>query len=598
MAVKTADRAGVFVMLRATPMPVRYLLTGVVINQMGAFVQTFIVLYLVSKGFSAGQAGIVLSAYSVGAVLGSLFGAEVTGRLGSRVTIAGAMATSAAVLAFVPALSKPGLLGFLIVVIALAGVATQSYRPAAAVLLSELMPEPLRVSGFSMMRIALNIGAAVSPLIAAALITVSWNLLLWLDAATALVYATLALALLPDIRTPHAEKQRSADGMWSVYGELLRDRKYLYFLMSVLIGSIIYVQYTVALPLKITADHHPVALYSAVLVTASVVLVVCELKITSYVTRWPGYVAASAGTAVMAIGLVGYGLGTNVTLLVLSTVVFVFGIMINGPTMFAYPATFPAAVKARYIGAQQAMFGLGVALGPAFGVLAWESLHNSVWWLCGALGMIAALCALLGMKAPTTESYQPRKINERLSRMLRAISDRALTLSDSWVIFALTACFAWTVLGLAIWASTGLHPDHYIHTTALFVHLAALVLGFGSVLVADYFGLRWLARRCPLSETIHVTGRLHLPIWLGVIGLILSGMFLEPNLGHTLTQVKLVLVGVLTLNGLQTFVLSKRLEATTGAVSTRLLAWGAASTTVSQVCWWGSMWIGFWNTTH
>jgi MFS family permease len=402
MAVKTDDPVGVFVTLRATPTPVRYLLTGVFINQMGAFVQTFMVLYLITKGFSAGQAGIVLSAYSVGAVFGALFGAELTDWLGSRVTIAAAMATSATILAFVPLLSKPKLLGFLIVMVAMAGLATQSYRPAASVLLSDLMPEQFRVSGYSMMRIAMNIGAALSPLIAAALILVSWNLLFWLDAATALIYAVLAWILLPDIRTPRADKQESTDSRWSAYAGLLRDRKYLYFLMSVLIGSIIYVQYTVALPLKIIADHHSVAVYSAVLVTASVVLVVCELKITSYVTRWPGYVAASVGTAVMAIGLAGYGLSAGVILLVLSTIVFVFGIMINGPTMFAYPATFPAAVKVRYIGAQTAMFGLGVALGPAFGVLAWEALHNSVWLLCGVLGMIAALCALLGMKPATS----------------------------------------------------------------------------------------------------------------------------------------------------------------------------------------------------
>jgi MFS family permease len=398
MATKIANPVGVFVMLRATPTPIRYLLTGVIVNQMGAFVQTFMVLYLISKGFSAGQAGIALSAYSVGAVLGALLGTELTNRLGPRATIAGAMATSATILAFVPALSKPKLLGFLIVMVAVAGLATQSYRPAAAVLLSDLMPEKFRVSGFSMMRIALNIGAALSPLIAAALILVSWNLLLWLDAATALIYAVLARVLLPDMRTPHADKQQSAGSVWSAYAAMLRDYKYLYFLLSVLIGSIIYVQYTVALPLKIIADHDPFALYSAVLVTASVVLIVCELKITSYVTRWPGYVAASAGTAVMAIGLAGYGLSADIALLILSTVVFVFGIMISGPTMFAYPATFPAAVKVRYIGAQQAMFGLGMALGPTFGVLAWEALHNRVWWLCGVLGMIAALSALLGMK--------------------------------------------------------------------------------------------------------------------------------------------------------------------------------------------------------
>jgi hypothetical protein len=72
--------------------------------------------------------------------------------------------------------------------------------------------------------------------------------------------------------------------------------------------------------------------------------------------------------------------------------------MINGPTMFAHPAKFPAAVKARYIGAHQATFGLGLALGPVFGVVAWETLGSGVWLLCGVLGAIAALCALEGMR--------------------------------------------------------------------------------------------------------------------------------------------------------------------------------------------------------
>jgi predicted MFS family arabinose efflux permease len=255
--------------------------------------------------------------------------------------------------------------------------------------------------GFSMMRIALNAGAALSPLIAAGLILVNWNLLLWFDGVTALIYAILARVLLPNVPAPAAE-EKPAEDKRSAYGVLLRDSKYMYFLASVLLGSVIYVQYIVALPLKITAEHHPPALYSVVLVTASVTLILCELKITSYVTRWPGYVAATVGTALMGLGVAGYGLSSSsVVLLIVSTVIFVFGIMVNGPTMFAYPATFPTAIKARYVGAQQAMFGLGMALGPLFGVVAWESLGNNIWWLCGTLGLVAAACALLGMKTKT-----------------------------------------------------------------------------------------------------------------------------------------------------------------------------------------------------
>lgn len=404
----TIDRPpGVLAALRRTPTPVRYLLGGVLINQLGAFVQTFMVLYLVFRGFSAGQAGIAITAYSIGSVLGGLGGGELSHRIGPRATITAAMLGSAATLGVVPLFGRPAMLVPLIAVLLLAGLATQTYRPAAALLLSDLMPEDVRLMGFSMMRIALNLGAALSPLIAAGLVLLDWNLLLWFDAATALAYAILARVLLPDVRIERQTPDpagRAGLGTRVAYGILLRDGRFRFFLASVAIGSVIYVQCTVALPLKISSEGHPTGVYSAVLITASAVLILCELKITSYVTRWPGYVAATAGTVLMGLGIAGFGVsGGSAVALVACTVVFVFGIMINGPTMFAYPATFPAPVRARSISAHQTTFGLGMAVGPLFGVAAWVALGDGIWWLCGGLGLVAALCALLGMKPrPTT----------------------------------------------------------------------------------------------------------------------------------------------------------------------------------------------------
>ncbi|PRY23893.1 MFS transporter [Pseudosporangium ferrugineum] len=397
----TIDKpAGVLAALRRTPTPVRYLLGGVLINQLGAFVQTFTVLYLIFHGFSAGQAGLAVTAYSAGSVLGGLAGGELVHRIGPRATITAAMLGSASVLAVVPLTARPGMFGALLVALLLAGLATQAYRPAVAVLLSDLMPDDIRIMGFSMMRIALNLGAALSPLIAAGLILVDWNLLLWFDAATALAYAILARRLLPAGR-PAPRTGPARTGSRAAYGILLRDRRFGLFLASVFLGSIIYVQYTVALPLKISSEGHPTSLYSAVLITASAVLILCELKITSYVSRRPGHVPATAGTVLMALGVAGFGVsGGSAVALVACTVVFVLGIMINGPTMFAYPATFPPAVRAHYVSAHQTTFGLGMAAGPLFGVAAWVALGDGVWWLCGALGLLAAVFALLGMSPP------------------------------------------------------------------------------------------------------------------------------------------------------------------------------------------------------
>lgn len=401
MTATTARPAGVLAALHRTPTPTRYLLAGVLINQLGAFVQTFMVLYLLFHGFTPGQAGVAVAAYSVGSVLGGFAGGELVHRIGPRATITTAMVGSAGCLAIVPVFARPGWFGVLLAVLLAAGLTTQAYRPAAALLLSDLMPADLRVMGFSMMRTALNLGTTVSPLIAAGLILVDWNLLLWFDAVTALAYAALARWLLPNVRIERDTATPGTTGTRTAYRIVARDGRFRFFLLSTLLGAIVYVQYTVALPLKINAEGHPTWLYSAVLVAGSAVLILCELTITAFVTRWPGRVAATAGTVLMAVGVTGFGLsGGSAVALVACTVVFVFGIMVNGPTMFAHPATYPATVRARYLSAHQTVFGLGMAVGPLVGVTAWTGLGNGVWWLCGALALLAAVCVLIGMTAP------------------------------------------------------------------------------------------------------------------------------------------------------------------------------------------------------
>ncbi|MEV0993288.1 MFS transporter [Streptomyces sp. NPDC049949] len=412
----------VFDALKATPTPVRYLLGGVLVNQLGAFVQTFLVLYLTFRGASVSAAGLALVAYSIGSIFGTMLGAEITHRFGPRTTIMTAMAASAPLVGSISWLSGPGTLWPLLVVVGLAGLFTQAYRPAAAVLLSDLMPERYQVMAFSMMRIALNIGAALAPLIAAVVILVDWDLLFWIDGGTALVYALLAFALLPK-QVPQAQAEAEADREGAVpaasaadteteaaapaadsrsaYAAMLRDRKYLLYLGAILLGSLTYAQGHIALPLQLAADHYPTSFYSTVLTVSSVVLITCELKITAYLSRMPKHVRVITGHLVEAVGLAVYGLSSRSgALTIAGAVLVVFGIMIAAPSMFAHPATFPAAVKARYIGTMQAVGGAASALAPLFGVFLWTRLDGGFWLLCGIVTAAAGFLALAGVRQP------------------------------------------------------------------------------------------------------------------------------------------------------------------------------------------------------
>ena len=159
--------------------------------------------------------------------------------------------------------------------------------------------------------------------------------------------------------------------------------------------------------------------------------------------------------------------------------------------------------------------------------------------------------------------------------------------------YAVTAAGAIFALGIAIWLSTLVDPGHSGHRVALFAHLGFMTLGFGAVLVADYSFALWALRRATFAEAVANASRLHPLIWSGLCGLVVSGTLLRPDLASGVTIVKLALVATLTLNGVQAMALGGRMGALDGTPPMRLLLWGAATSAVSQCCWWGAIVIGF-----
>jgi hypothetical protein len=162
----------------------------------------------------------------------------------------------------------------------------------------------------------------------------------------------------------------------------------------------------------------------------------------------------------------------------------------------------------------------------------------------------------------------------------------------------LTAAAATLLLAVAIWLSAQVDPGPRWHEIALFAHLASLVLGLGAVLVADYFFALWLVRRVTFAEAVQSTSRLHLLVWSGLTGLVASGVLLQPDLRSPATLLKLGFVLGLTVNGVHTAVLGRRMATVEGTPGIRLLVRGGIATAVSQICWWGAVLIGFLNATR
>jgi hypothetical protein len=166
----------------------------------------------------------------------------------------------------------------------------------------------------------------------------------------------------------------------------------------------------------------------------------------------------------------------------------------------------------------------------------------------------------------------------------------------AWALIALGVVIS-AVWAAGMWAATHLQADETLCVAARFVHLATLIVGFGSIITIDWLAILWLLGRRALTELLQAVRAVHVLVWLGLGGLVLSGLVLRPDLSSVLVQVKLGLVFVVTLNGLFAYSVAQRLSRYADCpVPRRLLVQSGAAALISQAGWWGATILGFINS--
>ncbi|MGH3681478.1 MAG: MFS transporter [Natronosporangium sp.] len=418
---KPTEDAGVLVTWRESSSAAKALLLGLFVNRLGAFIQVFLVLFLVQRGFTEVQAGVALGLYAAGVVVGTFAGGAITDRLGGRFTIVVSMAGSAPLLLAVLYL---GSYPVLLVAVAAVGAVSNAFRPASAAMLSQMTPEHRTVMIFAMQRLTYNLGSTAAPLIGAGLALVSYDLLFWAEAGVALAYAGIAVLALPRRRsTPARSPARSPDQPAqppASYRTVLADRRFVLFLLAGFVNALVYMQYLGALPVAMRAADLPIGPARALLADATaaqaavfwygamvslngLIVITCELPATKVVQRWPARVAVMVGFGLLGAGMAAYALPLGLAAFVIGTLVWSLAEIIAGPTMFAYPAVAsPEHLRGRYLGAASGLFHIGSTVAPVAGLALWSLVGSALWPLCGAACAVGAFLAWHAMRPRPT----------------------------------------------------------------------------------------------------------------------------------------------------------------------------------------------------
>lgn len=395
----------VLAFLTHTPPAARWLLTGAFVNQLGFFIQAYLVIYMVAVGFEVTAAGLALTLFGIGSVAGTLAAAPLGARFGDRgAVIAATLAKSASLLALVALLDPAVPLVVWGSTILLCGAFSQMYRPAVASYLSRVFPPEDQVMGFSLLRVTLNLGGVAGPILATALATVDWALVFYVNALCGMIYGVIVLGRVPDDRKPTAEEDHEPEAGWRA---ALCDARFTAFLAAMLLSSIVFIQFLSTTPYAIEERGLPLAAYSGLLTLYATVVILCELKVSAILERFPSWVAGAIGCSLIGAGIASFALTLDGGLaLYLSGLTLVCGVVTSGPSMFAYPARFAKSVRRKRIAATQTAFSAGCAIGPATGLALYDAGDGLVWVFCFVLGIVSAVLCAFGMRATSQEATQ------------------------------------------------------------------------------------------------------------------------------------------------------------------------------------------------
>jgi MFS family permease len=273
----------------------------------------------------------------------------------------------------------------------LAGLTGEMYRPASAALLADLVPAGQRLPAFALNRLAINLGFAAGPATAGLLADRSFTYLFVGDALTSIVFGVLALAALPEgVRTRRGDERRG-EGIRTI----ARDRAFVFFLVSSLLGAFVYFQANATFPLHVKESGLSNADYGLLISLNGLAIVVLELPFTSITQRFPAIPTLAVGSILVGLGFALNAWAESLVALAFTVLIWTIGEIVYAPVASAYVADIaPVHLRGRYQGAWGLMWGLAFMLGPGIGAALFAWNGDAFWLFCGVLGVLSAVLLL------------------------------------------------------------------------------------------------------------------------------------------------------------------------------------------------------------
>jgi MFS family permease len=375
------------------------LVSVIFIDQLGSFLLfPFFALYITKK-FDVGmtQVGILLAVFSIFGFVGSFVGGALTDRLGRRGMIIFSLLTSAfstLAMGFVNSLEAFYLIA------AISGIFSNTGGPAYNAIVGDLLPEQKRATGFSIIRVAFNVSAAIGPAIGGLLAARSYLALFVTDAIISSIVAVIVFFTIPETKPelkPGTE-QETIKQSFKGYLLVFRNGAFVMFVLASVLAWMVYMNFNTTLGVYLRDSHGiPESGYGALISMNAIMVVALQFWITKKLEKYPSMLMMAAGTLLFSFGFAMYGVFNNYIWFMIAMAIITIGEMITVPIANAEVINFaPEDMRGRYNAVYGLAWSLPFMVGPYLAGLLMDNYNPDwLWYACGICGTLATISFLV-----------------------------------------------------------------------------------------------------------------------------------------------------------------------------------------------------------
>lgn len=388
----------------------------------------FLTVYLTTAlHFSIAQAGLMLSVFGIGAVIGVYIGGKLTDTIGFFQVQFWSLLFNGVVFFILCQLHRFESISLCIFLLAVIG---EAFRPANAAATAHYSDETNRTRSYSLNRLAINIGFAIGPGIGGFLAGIGYSWLFWVDGSTCILAAILLRILLkpaavpavvpaapivpatpaapiaptPIVPAPAPALTRpmgtTSPDVGPTRSEVLslsayKDKTYLIFIFFVWVNALVFFQIFTTVPLYYARVIHmsPSAIGMTLAMNGLIIAFTEMVLVYRLEHKRPDRTYIAWGVLLMAASYLTLEINVPfVGVAILSMLFMTIGEMLSMPFMNAYwIARSNLKNRGQYAALYSMAFSAAQVVGPALGAqIAGSWGFHWLWGVVVTLGLIAA----------------------------------------------------------------------------------------------------------------------------------------------------------------------------------------------------------------